>query len=497
MTLRSEQTSQTALTDLSDTDPTLSRRRRKLILGIASMGFILGGLDSTALNIALPNIQNTTGASVSELQWVVNAYTLVMASLLMLAGSMADRFGRRKVFQLGQILFTLGSLLCALAPTVQWLIAFRVCQAVGGAMLNPVSNAIVRATFHDSRERARAFGIMGATMGISMALGPVIGGILVDLASWQAIFLINLPVGVVAVILTSLFVPNSSAPRARRFDPIGQILVIVALASLTAAIIEGGAVGYGTSWVVALLAGSGVCFLALVFVELRRHEPLIEMRFFTCVPFSGAIMIAISLQVVIGGFLFVNTLYLQQSRELTPLYAALYMLPMAVTMAVFAPVSGWLASRFGSRPSITAGGMAVTAGGLMLTALTQSTPLTYLFTAYVLLGLGTSLIMPPITNASVTLMPAAQAGVAAAVTTTSRQFGLTLGVALFGVIAGASAGSNAESLAAATHPVWWIVAVIGVMIVTIDWLTTMPWAMRTTKLMADIANTPAPRRLLS
>src|SRR5919108_378377 len=348
------------------------RRRRLLILGICSMSLLIVGLDATIVTVALPAIQRSFHSSLSGLQWTVDAYTLVLASLLMLAGSTGDRLGRRRVFQAGLVLFSLGSLLCALAPSLDLLVAFRVLQAMGGAMLTPVAMSIVRNVFEDPRERARAIGVFAAMFGISMALGPVLGGFLVSAISWRAIFLVNLPIGLAAISLSALFVPESRAPRPRRIDPLGQLLVIVALAALTYAIIDGGRVGFGAAPIVILLA------LAL------------------------------------GCFLFMNTLYLRGGRGLSPLPAGLYMLPTAMMMVVFAPLSGRLVGRLGARPSMLAGGLAVLAGGLMLTGLAPATSVPFLLSAYAVFGFGFALVSPPIANTAVSGMPPAQAGGGAA-----------------------------------------------------------------------------------
>src|SRR5579875_1483129 len=221
--------------------------RRYLILAICCMSLLIVGLDNTIVNVALPSIRRELHASVSGLQWTVAAYTLVLASLLMLSGSTADRIGRRRIFQTGLILFTVGSLLCSIAPSLGFLIGARALQGIGGSMLNPVAMSIITNVFTDPRERARAIGAWGAVVGISLALGPIVGGALTQSVGWRAIFWINVPIGLAAVALTALFVPESRAPRARRIDPIGQILVIVTLASLTYAIIEGPQAGWGSA----------------------------------------------------------------------------------------------------------------------------------------------------------------------------------------------------------------------------------------------------------
>src|ERR1700689_5360540 len=211
--------------------PEPSRARRRLILAICCMSLLIVGLDNTIVNVALPSIGRELNTGVSGLQWTVDAYTLVLASLLMLSGSMGDRLGRRRVFETGLVLFTLGSLLCSAAPTLGWLIVFRMLQAVGGSILNPVAMSIIRNVFADPRERAQAIGMWGAAVGLSLALGPVVGGALVQSAGWRSVFWINIPVGLAALVLTMRFVPESRAPRPRRIDPVGQVLMIALLAS--------------------------------------------------------------------------------------------------------------------------------------------------------------------------------------------------------------------------------------------------------------------------
>jgi EmrB/QacA subfamily drug resistance transporter len=462
------------------------RRRRLLILVICSMSLLLVGLDATIVNIALPAIQGSLHSTLAGLQWTVDAYTLVLASLLMLAGSTADRLGRRRVFQVGLALFLLGSLLCALAPSLELLVAFRVVQAIGGAMLSPVAMSIVRNVFEDPRERARAIGVFAAMFGISMALGPVLGGFLVSAISWRAIFLVNLPFGLAAIALAAQFVPESRAQRPRRIDPAGQVLVIAALAALTYAIIEGGRVGFDAAGIVILLALALGCFAALVRYELRRREPLIEVRFFRSVPFAGASAIAVCVSAALGGFLFMNTLYLQDVRGLSPQHAGLYMLPTATMIIVFAPLSGRLVGHFGARPSMVAGGLAVVASGLMLTGLAPGTSVPFLLGAYAVFGFGFALVSPPIANTAVSGMPPAQAGVAAAVATTSRQVGLTLGVAVFGTMAGGGVGGGiGPGFAHATRPGWWIVAALGLVVAALGYVTTTSWARDTARRTAE------------
>ncbi len=447
-------------------DP-VTRTRPRLVLAICCMSLLIVGMDVTIVNVALPSIQHDLDAPVSSLQWTTAAYTVVLASLLMLGGSLADRLGRARVFKFGLALFTAASLACSLAPGVGWLIAFRVLQGVGGAMLNPVAMSIIRNTFEDPRERAQAIGIWGAVVGLSMALGPVLGGVLVGL-SWRAVFLVNIPIGLAAIVLTARFVPESRAPRSRRPDPVGQALVILTLASLTSAIIEGPRLGWGSPWILVLAATAGIALVTLVRYELRRVDPLIEPRFFASRPFSAAAVIAVAAFAAFGGFLFLNTLYLQDVRGLSPLSAGLCTLPLAAMTALISPIAGRVVGTRGVRGPLVLGGLGVGAGSLMLVSLSADTSLEWLLVAYSVFGLGFGAVNPPITNAAVSGMPASQAGVAAAVATTSRQVGLTLGVAVFGAVATAQvAGSLHDDLAAASHLAWWLIAGLGAGIVAL------------------------------
>ncbi|MEA2196835.1 MAG: hypothetical protein QOJ25_886 [Solirubrobacteraceae bacterium] len=467
------------------TEP-ISRARRLLILGICCMSLLIVGLDATIVNVALPAIHRSLHASVSGLQWTIDAYTLVIASLLMLAGSTADRIGRRRVFQIGLALFSLGSLLCSLAPNLGLLIAFRMVQAVGGSMLNPVAMSIIRNVFEDPRERAQAIGLWGGVVGISFALGPVVGGALVDSVGWRSIFLVNVPVGLAAIVLTALFVPESRAPRPRRIDPVGQVLVITMLASLTYAIIQGPSSGWSSPEILGLFALSLASLAGLIGYELHTEEPLIDVRFFRSAPFAGASMIAICAFGALGGFLFLNTLYLQDVRGLSPFHAGLYTLPLAVMTLIFAPLSGRLVGRRGARPSLVVAGCALTIASLMLTHLTATTSMGYLLLSYFIFGFGFGLVNPPITNTAVSGMPAAQAGVASAVASTSRQVGSTLGVAIVGAAAGGGAAATlGKGFAAATHPGWWIITGLGAAVLLVGLLTTTRWANETAEQTAD------------
>ena len=295
------------------------RRRRMGVLLICSSSLFIVYLDSTILNIALPTLQKDLHASLSGLQWVADAYLLVVAALLMLAGAAADRFGRRRLFLVGLAGFGLGSLLCSLAPNTGSLIGLRMLQGIGGSMLTPVSLSIVRNTFHDPRERAQALGVWSAIFGLATACGPIVGGVLVATIGWRSIFWLNVPICAVMMAATVRYVPESRASRPRAIDVPGQLLAIALLGSLTYAVIQGPASGWSSAWVIAATCVAAVSAAGFVAVERRSAEPLLELRFFRSRPFTGASVIAVASFVVLGGFLFVITLYLQQARGFSPL----------------------------------------------------------------------------------------------------------------------------------------------------------------------------------
>ncbi|MFJ9677000.1 MFS transporter [Streptomyces sp. NPDC101194] len=479
--------------------PELSPRRRQLVLAICCMSLLIVSLDNTVLNVALPSMQKELHATVAGMQWTIDAYTLVLASLLMLAGSTADRIGRRKIFKIGLVLFTLGSVLCSLAPNLESLVAFRMVQAVGGSMLNPVAMSIITNTFTDPRERARAIGVWGGVVGISMAAGPVIGGLLVDSVGWRSIFWINLPVGLVALLLTWRYVPESRAPKPRRPDPVGQLLVIALLGSLTYAIIEAPSAGWASPRILTFAALAACAVVGLLLYEPRRAEPLIDLRFFHSAPFSGATAIAVCAFAALSGFLFLNTLYLQNVRGLSALHAGLYMLPMAALTFVCAPLSGRLVGSRGPRLPLLVAGVTMTACGLLFAAFDAETDDVLLFTGYVLFGLGFGMVNAPITNTAVSGMPRSQAGVAAAVASTSRQVGGTLGVAVIGaVLAAGVAGTGSPRGAAyaaafvdASKPAWWVLTGCGVCVLLVGALTSGRWARETARRTAERLETPA------
>ncbi|MER6736013.1 MFS transporter [Streptomyces puniciscabiei] len=443
-------------------------RRPTAVLAVCCLSVLLVSLDTTVLNVALPSIQQDLHCSVAGLQWTLDAYTIVLASLLILAGSTADRVGRRRVFLLGLVLFTGGSALCSLAPSLGWLIVFRMAQAVGGCMLTPVAMAILANVFPEPQERARAIGVWGGVVGISMAAGPVLGGVLVQTAGWRSVFWLNVPIGLAALLLTVLFVPESRAPRPRRPDPLGQLLVIAALGTLTYAVIEAPGRGWASPVIVACVVAAAGALAGLVPYSKSREEPLIDPRLFRSAPFSGAMAMAVCAFAALGGFLFAGTLYLQKTLGLNALETGVRLLPMALLSLVCPPLSGRIVGNRGPRLPLLLAGIGITAGGILAVPATRPGGHSdlLLYAAYALFGLGFGFANAPITDTAVSGLPRTQAGVAAALAATSRQVGAALGIAVTGA-----------AIAAGARPAaWWIIAGCGSGILVLGFLTSGPWA---------------------
>jgi len=465
--------------------------RPNVVLATCCLSLLLVTMDVTIVNVALPAIRDDLGTSVSGLQWAIDGYTVVVASFLMLAGSTADRLGRRRVFQTGLVVFVLGSLLCSLAWSTGALVGFRVVQATGGSMLNPVAMSIITNTFLEPRARARAIGIWGAVVGISMAIGPPLGGALTEAIGWRSIFWINVPIGIAAFALTARFIPESRADKPRRIDPIGQLFVVTALAAATTATIEGPETGWGSPPIVGAFSLAIAAVIGLILYERRRAEPLIDLRFFRSVPFAAATITAVLAFVAFSGTLFLSSLYLQVTRGLEPTAAGLCLLPVAVAMVVCSPLSGRLVGAGHARWALVGAGLAMTASALALVELAPHTDLAQVVGALGVFGIGLGLVNAPITNAAVSGMPRAQAGVAAALASTSRQVGASFGVALAGTIAGGGrTAALGAGFPAATRPVWWLVACCGAAIATLGIASTGARARASTQRIVHLLDAP-------
>lgn len=442
------------------------------------LSLLIVSMDATIVNVAIPNIRADLHATGSQLQWVIDIYTLVLASLLLLSGATADRFGRRGTFQIGLTVFATASLLCSLAPNIETLIAARFLQAIGGSMMNPVAMSIITQVFTGRVERARAIGIWGGVVGISMAAGPIVGGALIEWMNWRAVFWINLPICALAILLTVIFVPASKSATMRDLDPVGQALGMAFLFGLVFVLIEGPGLGWGDVRTVAVAVAAVVAFVSFLGFEARRRDPFIDLRFFRSIPFASATMIAVCAFASWGAFLFMMSLYLQDERGFSAFHTGLIYLPIAVGALVFSPLSGRMVGRFGARPSLLIAGTLITAATVMLAQLSSTTPVWELLVIFAVFGIGFSMVNAPVTNAAVSGMPTDRAGAASAIASTSRQVGVSIGVALCGSVAGGALVAMGPDFATATRPLWLICAVLGVAIIVLGWYSTSSRALR-------------------
>ncbi len=445
-------------------------------------------LDATVTNVALPTIGKDLHAGVTSLQWTLDAYTLTLASLLVLAGSSADRLGRKRVFRIGLVVFGLGSLACSAAPSDGFLIAARVLQALGGTMLNPVSLSIITNAFQEKKARAGALGIWGAISGVSLGFGPLVGGLLVETVGWRAIFWVNVPIVVAALVLTTLFVPESRAAKARRVDPPGQVLVVLALAGTVFGIIEGPELGWTSPAALGAFVVAAIALGLFVPVELRRSEPLIDPRFFMSIPFSGAVVAAVLAFGSWAAFLFANTLYLQDVKGFSPILTGLLFMPAGIAILIGSPISGRIVGARGTRLPMSLAGLLVAGAAVSLAFTTASSPVALVAVVFALFGLGFGLVNAPITNTAVSGMPNDQAGSASALASTGRQVGTSLGIALAGSITGVSGagGGVPKSFATDAHPLWWTIAVAGLAIVAIASLSNTRAASRSSERLGPL-----------
>ncbi|WP_405135410.1 MFS transporter [Nocardia sp. NBC_01388] len=447
----------------------LSKQRKTLILVTCCLSLLISSMDATIVNVAIPTIRDDLGAGLNRLQWIVDIYTLTLASLLMLSGAAADRFGRKRIFRVGLLTFAVGSLLCSLAPSIDFLIGARFLQAVGGSMLNPVAMSIITTVFTGRMERARAVGVWGAVVGISTAMGPLVGGVLIDSLGWQSVFWVNLPIVAIALVLTTLFVPESKSAKYRGMDWAGQALAITIMFTLVFGLIEKKPV---------MFAVTAVALVGFLWHESRHPSPFIDLRFFRSFPFTSATVIAVAAFAALGAFLFDVSLYLQGVRGFSAVHTGLLYLPMALGMLIFSPLSGRLVGRYGTRPSLLAAGAFMTVAAIGLTRLAPDTPVWQLIIMFALFGIGFGMVNAPITTAAVSGMPLDRAGAAAAVASTSRQVGVSLGVALCGALTGSG--------------LWWTIAMFAVTIPMLGVAANTSWAYRTRDRVAPLLEQKVP-----
>jgi EmrB/QacA subfamily drug resistance transporter len=407
-------------------------------------------LDITVVNVALPSIRADLGASFSDLQWVVDAYALTLAALVLTAGSLADRLGRRRVFAAGVAIFSAASLLCALAPDPTFLNLSRALQGVGGAVMFAVSLALVAQEFPAGRERGTAMGLYGATIGVAVAIGPLVGGALTDSLGWQSIFYLNVPIGIAAIAVTQLKLRESRDPNATGVDWPGVATFSGALFLLILALVRGNDEGWGSTLIVSLFAGAAVLLAAFVAVERRVREPMLPLGLFKRPSFTGVQIAAFAVSGSAFALFLYLTLYLQNYLGYTPLETGLRYLPLTLASFIVAPIAGALLSRVPARLLLSAGLAIAGSGLLLMSGIDAGSEWTTLLGGFLVLGAGVGLLNPVIADVALSVVPKERSGMAAGINDTFRQVGVAVGVAVWGAIFVARGADKVSELAAGT-----------------------------------------------
>ncbi|MCP2167614.1 DHA2 family efflux MFS transporter permease subunit [Goodfellowiella coeruleoviolacea] len=423
------------------------RSSRAALLTVTCLGQFMVLLDSTIVGAALPDMQQRLHTQLTGLQWIVDAYVLLVAMLLLSGGVFADRFGRRRVFLAGVVVFTLASALCSAASSIGWLIIGRVLQGIGAAALSPASLALLSAAHPVAQERVKAIGLWAGFSGIGLAAGPLAGGVLVDAFGWPAIFLVNVPIGVVLLLVALRVLDESRNPAAPAIDVPGTVLSVLGVGALTYGLIEGGSRGWTSPVILGSFAAAVVILAAFVAVEARRPAPMLPPRLFRQRLFtvSNTAMVVVGFALMGSSFFFSQFfVYVQGS---TILGAGLKTLPATLAMVVVSPYAGRLAARYGFRIVVTAG-LALAGLGLLALGLVHAdTGYGNVWWRLAVVGIGFALTMSPLTGAAIQAVSPQEGGLASGISSTTRQIGAVLGVAVLGAIVRTreSAGASFEA----------------------------------------------------
>jgi len=419
--------------------------KKRLVLAASCVGFFAAILRATSVNTALPEIRADLGGGVAGLQWVLNGYTMVFAGLLLTAGALSDRFGARLVFFVGLGVFAGASALSAAAPSLGALISFQALLGVGGALVAPATLAIITNTFDDAAERARAIGLWSATAGLAVATGPLLGGLLAGLFGWRSVFLVNVALVVLVAALAVRSVAKMPRVEGRGLDLAGQVTGILALGSLTYALIEGGSGGWTSVPVLAAFGAAAAGAVAFVLVERRAEEPMLPLGFFANPTFSAGTLAGMALTFGVYGQLFLLSLFFGDVLGYSTPVSGLAFLPLAFVTFAASVLSGRMMARVGFRVPLALGLALAGVGSLFLVILGEGAPYALVLPNLLLVGFGGGFILPPSTAAVVSSAPPERAGIASAVVNTSRQASGVLGVALLGSLA---AGGSSEEFVA-------------------------------------------------
>ncbi|MBF2019671.1 MAG: MFS transporter [Hydrococcus sp. C42_A2020_068] len=415
---------------------------KAIALWAMCLALFMANLDDTGVNVALPKIQVSLDADVSGLQWILNAYTLSAASLVLPSGTLGDMYGRKRVFLAGLVIFTTASAICAMAPNLGILIAGRTLQGIGAASLVPGSLSILANTFPAPKEKAKAIGIWSAVSGLALVAGPVVGGLLADTLGWQSVFFLNLPLGAIAFWLTFCFVKEVGNLQQQRIDVPGVALSVILLASLTYALTEGNAGIWQSPLALGLLAVAGLSFLAFLIIESRSSRPMLPLHLFNNSTFAVVNVVSVFIFFTFVSLLFIFSLFLQQVQGYSAAAAGVRFLPMNGAFVIASIVSGWLAARLGWRFAIATGLAMASVATFSFTRMSADTEYGAILGSLVLSGFGGGLALSPLIAAAMSAIPSSKAGIASAVLNVSNRLGNVFGIAIQGTILTQRLASN-------------------------------------------------------
>jgi EmrB/QacA subfamily drug resistance transporter len=398
-------------------------------------------LDNTVVNVALPAIQRDLEADLSELEWIVTGYALTFASLMLVGGKVADAYGRRRIFVLGIVVFTIASLLCGLASTSEVLIGARVLQGAGAALMNPATLSIIAATF-PPRERGTAIGIWAGTSALALAIGPLVGGLITDHLDWSWIFFVNVPIGVLGIAASYLFIDESRDETHASLDLPGLATSAIGLFALTYGLIEANTYGWTSARIVGAFVVAAVLLTSFVVIERRRRDPMLPLELFRSGTYTGSNLVVLLVALAMFGVFFFVSLYMQNVLGYSAVQAGAAFLPMTVLIILVAPFAGRASDRIGSRGLMTAGMLLLAVHLVLFSRLGTDATFWNLLPAFVVGGIGMGLTMTPSAAAATRSVPMEKAGVGSAVLNCSRQVGGTMGIAIIGAIMAAEAGGE-------------------------------------------------------
>ena len=415
--------------------------RKWFTLAAVSFGLFMIMLDNTVVNVALPAIQEDLGADLSELQWVVTGYALTFAALMLIGGKVADAYGRRLVFVVGIAIFTTASLWCGLADSSDELIAARVLQGVGAALMNPATLSIIAATF-PPHQRGAAIGIWAGVSALALAIGPLVGGLLTQHADWSWIFFVNVPVGILGIVASFVFIDESRDETHVRLDLPGLATSAVGLFALTYGLIEANTYGWGSTRILGAFALAGVALVAFYLLERHQRDPMLPLEFFRNPTYAGANLVVLLVALAMFGVFFFMSLYMQTILGYSAVQTGAAFLPMTILIILLAPIAGKTSDRIGSRGLMTAGMVLIAAQLLYFSRLGLDATFWDILPAFLVGGAGMSLTMTPSAAAATRNVPVDKAGVGSAVLNAARQVGGSLGIAIMGAIMAFEAGGR-------------------------------------------------------